>query len=534
MKKFLLTAAAIAIAATASADDFVTAFIAENGVKEGWDIEANDCIILPNGFYFQEFPVSNTSAKADKYIEQYVANKYVSITSGPVVAGDNAGKPNTSYVTNGALRWYANTPITFTPAKGVKITQISVRNQRNPDSGEAGKIHPDAEVDISIPGTTVQYLALNSTEPVTLVPTQQSRVFYIAVTTEGEPNEEQVAVPVVEADFFIDPAYKEELAFAGKTHILSADKYITLTTATEGATIYYTVDGSEPTTDSPKYTVPFRLDKDAVVKAVAVKEGMANSFAISHQVFIVSPGTQMYSFNFNYYPSLITEAGQTFGETEGDVPVGCNGFLYYNHGNDYSVASWYGNSRIQTPDLEIVNEPGGDLVLSLIGNANNVLERSGTYGFVVEYRSAPHEVHRGELGFLLDNDELYMTDIIFAASTLYCNRDGYTGRPYPMPGEPGEYKVAEFSGAYSTWRCGDAKVNEFNFNPNPSESSRNFNYDQIYVFSDKKVGGVSNIALDESNAPVEYYNLQGVRVANPENGLYIRRQGSKATKVIMK
>ena len=235
--------------------------------------------------------MSNTSAKADKYIEQYVANKYVSITSGPVVAGDNAGKPNTSYVTNGALRWYANTPITFTPAKGVKITQISVRNQRNPDSGEAGKIHPDAEVDISIPGTTVQYLALNSTEPVTLVPTQQSRVFYIAVTTEGEPNEEQVAVPVVEADFFIDPAYKEELAFAGKTHILSADKYITLTTATEGATIYYTVDGSEPTTDSPKYTAPFRLDKDAVVKAVAVKEGMANSFAISHEVFIVSPGT---------------------------------------------------------------------------------------------------------------------------------------------------------------------------------------------------------------------------------------------------
>ena len=35
MKKFLLTAAAIVIAATASADDFVTAFIAENGVKEG-------------------------------------------------------------------------------------------------------------------------------------------------------------------------------------------------------------------------------------------------------------------------------------------------------------------------------------------------------------------------------------------------------------------------------------------------------------------------------------------------------------------
>ena len=36
------------------------------------------------------------------------------------------------------------------------------------------------------------------------------------------------------------------------------------------------------------------------------------------------------------------------------------------------------------------------------------------------------------------------------------------------------------------------------------------------------------------NAPAEYFNLQGVRVANPENGLYIRRQGGKATKVYVK
>lgn len=48
-----------------------------------------------------------------------------------------------------------------------------------------------------------------------------------------------------------------------------------------------------------------------------------------------------------------------------------------------------------------------------------------------------------------------------------------------------------------------------------------------------KSAGISDIVVDE-NAPVEYYNLQGVRVANPENGLYIRRQGNKATKVLVK
>ena len=34
-------------------------------------------------------------------------------------------------------------------------------------------------------------------------------------------------------------------------------------------------------------------------------------------------------------------------------------------------------------------------------------------------------------------------------------------------------------------------------------------------------------------AAVEYYNLQGVKVANPENGIFIKKQGNKATKVVL-
>ena len=45
--------------------------------------------------------------------------------------------------------------------------------------------------------------------------------------------------------------------------------------------------------------------------------------------------------------------------------------------------------------------------------------------------------------------------------------------------------------------------------------------------------GVSDMETTDENAPVEYYNLQGLRVLNPENGIYIRRQGSKVTKVII-
>lgn len=44
-------------------------------------------------------------------------------------------------------------------------------------------------------------------------------------------------------------------------------------------------------------------------------------------------------------------------------------------------------------------------------------------------------------------------------------------------------------------------------------------------------GAVSGVEVDENAAPV-YYNLQGVRVANPENGLYIVVKGNKTSKVI--
>lgn len=57
---------------------------------------------------------------------------------------------------------------------------------------------------------------------------------------------------------------------------------------------------------------------------------------------------------------------------------------------------------------------------------------------------------------------------------------------------------------------------------------------QLFYNPFEKLDGVEAIAVSDANAPVEYFNLQGVRVANPENGLYIRRQGNTATKVLVK
>lgn len=45
--------------------------------------------------------------------------------------------------------------------------------------------------------------------------------------------------------------------------------------------------------------------------------------------------------------------------------------------------------------------------------------------------------------------------------------------------------------------------------------------------------GADSIDID-NNTPVVYYNLQGVEVTNPENGIFIKKQGNKVTKVYIK
>lgn len=52
---------------------------------------------------------------------------------------------------------------------------------------------------------------------------------------------------------------------------------ITLSDSTPNATIYYTLDGTAPTTNSLLYTIPFVLTNTAQVQAIAVKPGAANS-----------------------------------------------------------------------------------------------------------------------------------------------------------------------------------------------------------------------------------------------------------------
>ncbi|MGI5838387.1 MAG: GLUG motif-containing protein [bacterium] len=69
---------------------------------------------------------------------------------------------------------------------------------------------------------------------------------------------------------------------------------VTLTTATGGADIYYTTDGSTPTASSTKYTVPFDVDTEnaagemVTIKAIGIKARYSNS-AVAEKEIVFKP-----------------------------------------------------------------------------------------------------------------------------------------------------------------------------------------------------------------------------------------------------
>jgi beta-glucanase (GH16 family) len=88
---------------------------------------------------------------------------------------------------------------------------------------------------------------------------------------------------------------------------------VTLADVTGSATIYYTMDGSTPTTASMVYSAPFLVSSNLTVKALAVASGYSNS-TVASQSFSpnIASGTLVWSDEFNrpgllsWYPSSTT------------------------------------------------------------------------------------------------------------------------------------------------------------------------------------------------------------------------------------
>lgn len=70
---------------------------------------------------------------------------------------------------------------------------------------------------------------------------------------------------------------------------VSKGTLITLTSETPGAAIYYTIDGSQPTTNSMLYTGPIEITRDITIKAVAVKSGLGDSMVAVYNYTVPKP-----------------------------------------------------------------------------------------------------------------------------------------------------------------------------------------------------------------------------------------------------
>lgn len=83
--------------------------------------------------------------------------------------------------------------------------------------------------------------------------------------------------------------YVSHVASADAPLIACIDNVVTIT-ASEGATIYYTTDGSEPTTSSLVYDEPFDIEETVVVKAIAAMEGKPVSMVVTKTCTFVQEG----------------------------------------------------------------------------------------------------------------------------------------------------------------------------------------------------------------------------------------------------
>lgn len=115
--------------------------------------------------------------------------------------------------------------------------------------------------------------------------------------------------------------------------IFSESQTVTITCATEGAAIYYTTDGSTPTSAGTLYNGEFTLTETTTVKAIAVKDGMGDSSVVSVTFTyvepvketvaapVISPNGGSFSGSQKVTITCETEGATIYYTTDGTVPT---------------------------------------------------------------------------------------------------------------------------------------------------------------------------------------------------------------------
>lgn len=281
---------------------------------------------------------------------------------------------------------------------------------------------------------------------------------------------------------------------------VKAGTEVTITCETEGAKIYYTIDNVNPTAESTEYNGAFELTASCTVKAIAIKENCVNSKIVSAKYDLLAVDEDYVTFDFT---SLENVAKITDNTT---LQPG-------NSTENKDVNNVSGIEFVNGPmTLTIAKEEGGD--------PKWWLTTSNTY----ELRA-------------------YNKNVI----TVKANQNGYKLVKVVFTGTGVNKDVTASTGSYANgvWTPEEAVAQDANSNDivtavtlTPGATMNINNINVIYAEdANATISAIDSIVVDgDENAPVEYFNIQGVRVNADQlvPGLYIVRQGSKTSKIIVK
>ena len=266
---------------------------------------------------------------------------------------------------------------------------------------------------------------------------------------------------------------------------------VEITCDTPGATIYYTTNGEEPTADDNEYTAPIVITEAVTIKAIAVKAGMLDSYVTTATFTVNDPNAKEATFDFTDVDSLGL----------GDVT--------FTDNDAYNLEV---GATITSNAATITFTAAGSTANRLWNSSGNVDLRLYTgAAFTVSVDASKY--HLTSIDFTKAGGNFAMTP---NHGTL--TKSGSSATWIPTSGDV--TPTADGTEAYSdvTFTMdGTTRISTITVNYAVGEGTSQ----------------VENVVADQ-DAVVEYYNLQGVRVAEPQNGLYIRRQGNTATKVLVK
>ena len=168
-------------------------------------------------------------------------------------------------------------------------------------------------------------------------------------------------------------------------------KSIQLTSTTENATIYYTIDGSAPSTSSTKYTAAISLSERAVVtvKAIAVAEGYENSEVAEATYNINLP------YDFAVFAALTKEDGKEYAvrgiiSEKGELNTQYNELPYWisadgsTTGQQIKCHNGLGLNKVEfTTESAAAVNPGDNV--TVVGTWSKQYSNIGAANWMLEY-----------------------------------------------------------------------------------------------------------------------------------------------------